>query len=62
VGLEGDGEAVGGGAGQAGGGDQTGKVVRALLQRTEETGGLVNHADAAYSCVHEVRLPSQNVR
>ena len=58
--LEGDREAVGGRAGQAGAGDQAGEGGRSGLEGGEHESGLVEHADAR-SVVHIPIFSSQRV-
>ena len=56
--LEGDGEPVGGRAGEAGAGDEPGQRGGPGLECREHEGGLVEHADSA-RVVHMAILPSQ---
>ena len=58
--LEGHREAVGGGPGQPGAGDEAGQGGRSGLESGEHEGGLVEHADAR-SVVHMPILSSQRV-
>src|SRR3546814_12901788 len=59
--LEGHGQAVRRGAGQAGAIDQLSEARRAHLHGGEHDHRLVEHADSAYT-VHEARLSSHRVR
>ncbi len=58
--LQGDGEPVGGRAGQAGALGQRGEGRRAVLHRVEDENGLVKDADSA-TVFHEVILPSHSL-
>ena len=58
--LEGHREAVGGGPGQPGAGDEPGQGGRSGLESGEHEGGLVEHADAR-SVVHMPIFSSQRV-
>ena len=58
--LEGDGEPVRGGSGQAGAGDETGEGGRSGLERRQHEGGFVEHADSA-RVVHTLIMPSHHV-
>ena len=56
--LEGDGEPVGGGSGQSGGGHQAGQRGGAGLQSREHESGFVEDADSA-RVVHTLIMPSR---
>ena len=59
--LEGDGETVGGRAGQAGGADELRECGRTGLEGAEHRGRLVENADST-RVVHDLILPSQALR
>jgi hypothetical protein len=56
VGRDGDGQPVGCGAREAGGGRQILQAAGSRLQRPEDDGDLVDHPDTAYTLSHMSRL------